>query len=118
MRGVDGKVKKTPAEIPQLKPNEVLVKIIHSGLCGTDLFFLDPGYVLGHEGVGIVEKIGDTVTAHKVGDRVGGGYLRSVRYPSPSWGLPWTQGDLSLTNMVLELWELQILPYRQGHYVL
>ncbi|OAG36719.1 hypothetical protein AYO21_09103 [Fonsecaea monophora] len=77
MRGVEGKVKKTPAEIPELKPNEVLVKITHSGLCGTDLFFIDPGCALGHEGVGIVEKVGDAVTAHKIGDRVGGGYLRS-----------------------------------------
>lgn len=80
MRGVGGKVKKTPAEIPALKPNEVLVKITHSGLCGTDLHFIDPGCVLGHEGVGHIEKIGDAVTAHKIGDRVGGGYLRSVSF--------------------------------------
>ncbi|KIW88492.1 uncharacterized protein Z519_11061 [Cladophialophora bantiana CBS 173.52] len=77
MRGVDGKVKKTPAEIPELKPNEVLVKITHSGLCGTDLYYIDPGCALGHEGVGIVEQVGNAVTAHKIGDRVGGGYLRS-----------------------------------------
>ncbi len=78
MRGVEGKVKKILAEIPQLKSNEVLVKITHSGLCGTDLFFIDPGCALGHEGVGTVEKVGDAVSIHKVGDRVGGGYLRSV----------------------------------------
>ncbi|OQV10465.1 Alcohol dehydrogenase GroES-like domain-containing protein [Cladophialophora immunda] len=77
MRGVEGKVKKTPADIPELKPNEVLVKITHSGLCGTDLFYIDPGCALGHEGVGTVEKVGSAVTAHKIGDRVGGGYLRS-----------------------------------------
>ncbi|OAP64234.1 hypothetical protein AYL99_00206 [Fonsecaea erecta] len=77
MRGVEGKVKKTPAEIPELKANEVLVKISHSGLCGTDLFYIEPGCALGHEGVGTVEKVGSAVTAHKIGDRVGGGYLRS-----------------------------------------
>ncbi|KIX92701.1 uncharacterized protein Z520_11553 [Fonsecaea multimorphosa CBS 102226] len=77
MRGVEGKVKKTPAEIPELKANEVLVKITHSGLCGTDLFYINPGCALGHEGVGTVEKVGSAVTAHKIGDRVGGGYLRS-----------------------------------------
>jgi D-arabinose 1-dehydrogenase-like Zn-dependent alcohol dehydrogenase len=78
MRGVSGKVRKTPAQLPMLKPTEVLVKITHSGLCGTDLYYIEPGCVLGHEGVGVVEKIGDAVTIHKVGDRVGGGYLRSV----------------------------------------
>lgn len=78
MRGVDGKVTKTPAEIPELQPKEVLVKITHSGLCGTDLFYVPYGCALGHEGVGVVEKVGSAVTAHKVGDRVGGGYLRSV----------------------------------------
>ncbi|KIW70022.1 hypothetical protein PV04_02333 [Phialophora macrospora] len=77
MRGVGGTVKKTPAETPELKPNEVLVKITHSGLCGSDLFYIDPGCALGHEGVGTVEKVGNAVTIHKVGDRVGGGYLRS-----------------------------------------
>jgi D-arabinose 1-dehydrogenase-like Zn-dependent alcohol dehydrogenase len=83
MRGGQGKVKKTPAEIPELKPNEVLVKITHSGLCGTDLFFTDAGCALGHEGVGVVEKVGSAVTIHNVGDRVGGGYLRSVSLPPP-----------------------------------
>ncbi|KAI1609395.1 chaperonin 10-like protein [Exophiala viscosa] len=77
MRGVDGKVKQLPADVPDLKPKEVLVKITHSGLCGTDVFYIPHGAALGHEGVGIVEKVGDAVTAHKVGDRVGGGYLRS-----------------------------------------
>ena len=79
LRGVDGAVRATPAEAPELKPREVLVKITHSGLCGTDAFFVQHGCVLGHEGVGIVEKVGDEVTLHKIGDRVGGGYLRSVR---------------------------------------
>lgn len=79
MRGVDGAVKPTPAEQPELKSREVLVKITHSGLCGTDLFFISTGCALGHEGVGIVEKVGSAVTMHKVGDRVGGGYLRAVR---------------------------------------
>lgn len=80
MRTVDGTVKKIPTEIPELKANEVLVKITHSGLCATDLFYMPHGCVLGHEGVGLVEKVGSAVTTHKVGDRVGGGYLRSVRF--------------------------------------
>ena len=80
-RGAEGKVKKSSAEIPELKANEVLVKITHSGLCGTDLFFTGAGCALGHEGVGTVENVGSAVTIHNVGDRVGGGYLRSVCGP-------------------------------------
>lgn len=52
---------------------EVLVKVTHSGLCGTDLHDRSSGCGLGHEGVGAVEKIGSEVTAVKVGDRVGWG---------------------------------------------
>lgn len=88
LRGVEGTVKRSPFETPALKPREVLVKITHSGLCGTDLFYIPYGCALGHEGVGVVEKIGDEVTLHKVGDRVGGGYLRSVRARAVQETLP------------------------------
>ena len=76
-RGVDGKMKKAPAELPALGPKEVLIKITHSGLCASDIFFIPYGIALGHEGVGIVEKVGDAVTQFKVGDRAGGGYHRN-----------------------------------------
>ncbi|KAJ7810299.1 putative NADP-dependent alcohol dehydrogenase C 2 [Mycena olivaceomarginata] len=51
--------------------NEVLVKITHSGICGTDEHFKLADMVLGHEGVGTVEQIGDRVSQFKVGDVVG-----------------------------------------------
>jgi S-(hydroxymethyl)glutathione dehydrogenase/alcohol dehydrogenase len=56
---------------------EVLVKIIASGVCHTDAFTLsgdDPEGVfpciLGHEGGGIVEQVGEGVTSVSVGDHV------------------------------------------------
>ncbi len=59
------------------KKGEVLVKIIASGVCHTDAFTLsgdDPEgifpVILGHEGGGIVEQIGEGVTSVKVGDHV------------------------------------------------
>jgi threonine dehydrogenase-like Zn-dependent dehydrogenase len=52
---------------------EVLLRITHSGVCGTDLHDRTAGCGLGHEGVGIVEQIGQEVTMVKVGDRVGCG---------------------------------------------
>jgi len=77
LRAVDGKVQQLAAEIPILKPNEVLLRITHSGLCHSDVFYISSGMALGHEGVGVVEKVGEAVTTLKVGDRAGGGYLRN-----------------------------------------
>ena len=59
------------------KQGEVLVKILASGVCHTDAFTLsgdDPEgifpCILGHEGGGIVEQVGEGVTSVKVGDHV------------------------------------------------
>eukprot|EP01070_Trichotokara_eunicae_P012656 Trichotokara_eunicae@DN9554_c0_g1_i1.p1 len=63
------------------KPNEVRVKITHTALCHTDKFTLsgeDPEgvfpTVLGHEGAGIVESVGEGVTTCKIGDKVVAAY--------------------------------------------
>lgn len=52
--------------------NEVLVKVKAAGLCHTDHDSLNWGkpIVMGHEGAGIVEKIGSGVTGFTIGDRV------------------------------------------------
>ena len=59
------------------KAGEVLVKIVATGVCHTDAFTLsgeDPEgifpSILGHEGGGIVEAIGEGVTSVEVGDHV------------------------------------------------
>lgn len=39
----------------QIRPNEVLVKVLHSGLCGTDEHKIHQDMGLGHEGSGVVE---------------------------------------------------------------
>lgn len=58
-------------------PFDAIVKMLKTTICGTDLHILkgdvpscEPGRILGHEGVGIVESIGDAVTGIKVGDKV------------------------------------------------
>ncbi len=58
-------------------PTDVVVRITSSGICGSDLHlyevlgpFLDPGDILGHEPMGIVEEVGSEVTEVAVGDRV------------------------------------------------
>ncbi|ORY05055.1 chaperonin 10-like protein [Clohesyomyces aquaticus] len=76
-RGVEGVVKKSSAQLPPLGPKDILLKITHSGVCGTDLGYMPFGIALGHEGVGIVQAVGSDVTQFKVGDRAGGGYHRN-----------------------------------------
>jgi len=48
----------------ELKANEILIRITSSGVCGTDLHGLNSDMVLGHEGVGVVEAVGDGVEAN------------------------------------------------------
>lgn len=64
--------------VPELGPNDVLVRIHACGICGTDVWmangtlsFHEFPLLLGHEGVGEVVALGDGVTSRKVGDRVG-----------------------------------------------
>ncbi|PSN72278.1 GroES-like protein [Corynespora cassiicola Philippines] len=70
----DGKIVKSQTTRPELKGEDVYVKITASGLCGTDSHYRNADMVLGHEGVGVVEEVGPSVTTLKVGDRVGWGY--------------------------------------------
>ena len=50
---------------------EVLVRITHSGVCGTDAHDRTASCGLGHEGIGVTHRVGNEVTAVKVGQRVG-----------------------------------------------
>jgi D-arabinose 1-dehydrogenase-like Zn-dependent alcohol dehydrogenase len=70
----DGKIIKSETTRPDLKDDEVLVKITASGLCGTDEHYRHADIALGHEGVGIAQELGPDVTHLKKGDRVGWGY--------------------------------------------
>lgn len=63
---------------PKIKePTDVIVRLVASAICGTDLHMIRgtmpgmvPGTILGHEGVGIVEEVGSDVVDMQVGDRV------------------------------------------------
>ena len=63
-------------DIDDPKEREVLVKTIASGVCHSDLHFVDGLYmwptpaILGHEAAGVVEKVGSQVTYLKPGDHV------------------------------------------------
>jgi len=58
-------------------PTDAIIKVTRTTICGTDLHILkgdvpgcQPGRILGHEGVGIVEQVGGAVAAFKPGDHV------------------------------------------------
>ncbi|HEY4958333.1 MAG TPA: zinc-dependent alcohol dehydrogenase family protein, partial [Caldimonas sp.] len=58
-------------------PTDAIVRVTRTTICGTDLHILkgdvptcQPGRILGHEGVGVVDAVGPAVTAFKPGDAV------------------------------------------------
>lgn len=75
-------------EVPTPEPSqgEVLVKVETSGLCHTDIhaahgdwpFKPTPPFIPGHEGVGIVQKVGPGVNTPNLGDRVAMPWLGSA----------------------------------------
>ncbi len=73
-----GKKEWTSVPVPAIqKPTDAIVRITRTTICGTDLHILKgdvpavtPGRVLGHEGVGVVEAVGDGVSNFRPGDRV------------------------------------------------
>jgi threonine dehydrogenase-like Zn-dependent dehydrogenase len=50
----EGKIIKSTTQ-KELKPDEVLIKVTHSGLCGTDEHYKHEDMGLGHEGAGVIE---------------------------------------------------------------
>lgn len=72
--------------VPSPGPGQALVKIIATGVCHTDLHAADgdwpvkpiPPFVPGHEGAGVVVKLGPGVTHLTEGDRVGIAWLHSA----------------------------------------
>ena len=63
-------------ELAEPRADEVLVKVVGTGVCHTDLICRDQWYpvplpaVLGHEGAGVVEAVGSAVTKVQPGDHV------------------------------------------------
>ncbi|WP_030442742.1 NAD(P)-dependent alcohol dehydrogenase [Actinoplanes subtropicus] len=92
-------------ELADLRPDEVLVRIVAAGLCHTDLGvqaggipFALPG-VLGHEGAGVVVETGAAVTRVAPGDQVllsftSCGTCRSCRGGHPAYCDTWVPQNL------------------------
>lgn len=72
-----GTIEVQDVEVPQFASDEILVRSVLVGICGSDTHamsgdhpFLYPPYVPGHEAVGLVEKVGAEVDGISTGDRV------------------------------------------------
>ncbi|MCA1563038.1 MAG: galactitol-1-phosphate 5-dehydrogenase [Acidobacteria bacterium] len=72
-----GKLTVTDLPVPDVAPDEVLVRVRACGVCGSDVHGFDgstgrriPPLIMGHEAAGTVEAVGDRVREFAAGDRV------------------------------------------------
>jgi len=75
-----GEIKMGEGAVPQPGAGQVQVRIMHTGVCGSDLHYYEQGrigdyiveypFILGHESAGVVTEVGEGVTCLAVGDRV------------------------------------------------
>jgi alcohol dehydrogenase len=61
---------------PHAGPGEAVIRVTLTTICGTDLHIVrgeypvQPGLIIGHEPVGVIDEVGTGVTGYSVGDRV------------------------------------------------
>ena len=71
-----GRIELADKPIPEVGPNDALIRITTTTICGTDVHILKgeypvkPGLTIGHEPVGVVEKLGANVQGYAEGQRV------------------------------------------------
>lgn len=91
-------------EVADPRDDEILVRMVASGVCHTDMVVRDQGYevplplVLGHEGSGIVEKVGKAVKGLKVGDPVALSYAYCGKCEKCTSGQPYYCVDFYMEN--------------------
>lgn len=95
-----GKIELADKPIPPVGPNDALIKITTTTICGTDVHILKgeypvaPGLTVGHEPVGVIEKLGSAVQGYHEGQRVIAGAIcpTFTSYSSQN-GLPAQDGS-------------------------
>ncbi|NLY63439.1 MAG: NAD(P)-dependent alcohol dehydrogenase [Alcaligenaceae bacterium] len=95
-----GRIELQEKPIPAVGPNDALLRITTTTICGTDVHILkgeypvEAGLTVGHEPVGIIEKLGSNVSGYQEGQRVIAGaicpsftsYACQDGYPSQDGG--------------------------------
>ena len=71
-----GRIELTDKPVPEVGPNDALLRITLTTICGTDVHILKgeypvaQGLTVGHEPVGVIEKLGSAVVGYQEGQRV------------------------------------------------
>ena len=71
-----GRIELVDKPIPEVGPNDALLRITTTTICGTDVHILKgeypvaTGLTIGHEPVGVIEKLGSNVRGYQEGQRV------------------------------------------------
>jgi len=71
-----GRIELQERPIPEIGPTDALLRVTTTTICGTDVHILKgeypvrSGLIVGHEPVGVIEKLGSAVTGFEVGQRV------------------------------------------------
>jgi len=112
--------------VPRPGPREVLIRISHCGVCGTDLHFVmdgwgRPGAIGGHEYSGVISAVGSDVVGWVVGDAVvagpdvGCGECRQCRNHRVS--LCEAQSDVAMAEYVGAFAEFKLVDAAQLHRI-
>ncbi|WP_282038237.1 NAD(P)-dependent alcohol dehydrogenase [Halomonas alimentaria] len=71
-----GRIEIDDRPIPDIGPNDALIRVTTTTICGTDVHILkgeypvEKGLIVGHEPVGVIEKLGANVQGYREGQRV------------------------------------------------
>ena len=105
--------------IPEVKDDEVLVKLDYVGICGSDMHLFEDGYIgenhvtkpmiLGHEPGGVIVETGKDVTDLKVGDRV------AIEPGIPCWKCEYCKSGRY--NLCPNVYFYASLPVTEGAFV-
>lgn len=95
-----GRIELVDKKIPEVGPNDALMRITTTTICGTDVHILkgeypvEKGLTVGHEPVGVIEKLGSNVKGYEEGQRVIAGAIcpSFTSYPCQD-GLPSQDGS-------------------------
>lgn len=94
LRSASSPLRLEELDIGPLRPDELVVRMVSSGICHTDLGVIasaaadEPPIVLGHEGAGVVTQVGSAVTTIAPGDHVVLSYNFCGRCDNCTAGLP------------------------------
>jgi threonine dehydrogenase-like Zn-dependent dehydrogenase len=90
--------------IPTVGPLDALVRITTTTICGTDVHILKgeypvrSGLIIGHEPVGVIEKLGAAVQGYREGQRVVAGAITPSGYSSACLSGCWSQDGVGTTH--------------------